>query len=76
MIYLGDPMLSFGQGAVIAPQSGHHEEVIPIKSEEPLHPWSNPVFYQDLQEKIPVQVGIGLLDVKEDFIEKLLPHFR
>ena len=35
-ISLGDPLVALERGAVIVPHSGHHEEVLPIKYEEPL----------------------------------------
>ena len=35
----------------------------PLKSEDPLHPWSNTVSHQDLQSPLPVQGVIGLSEV-------------
>ena len=35
---MGEPLVALEQGAIKAPCSGHHKEVLPIKSEEPIHP--------------------------------------
>ena len=58
--------------AIIAPRSGHHDVLLPIKYEDPPNPWSDPLSHQYLQAPLPDQVVIGLLELEEDLVYDLL----
>ena len=72
-ISLGDPPADLEWESIIVPLSGHHEEVIPTKSEDPLCTWSNPISHQYPKPLLPAK---GLSEVKEYLVEDLITHLR
>ena len=51
---MGDPSVSFEWGDVIAPCSGHHEEVLPIEPYNPLHFFWIPYLTKTIYIDIPL----------------------
>ena len=59
-IPLGDPLVSFELGTVIASRLGHHEDVLPIVPEDTLRYKTKSIADEDLRAYLPIQ---GVVDV-------------
>ena len=50
--------------------------MIVVVPEDPLHPQAYPISHENIHAPIPIKCIIYLLEVEEDFVEELLPHFH
>ena len=66
--------IMYFHGIIIVPRSVHLWDVIPVVTEDILCPQADPIWHKNHHALIPIEVITWLPEVKEDFIDDILPH--